>query len=70
MTSVKTQEILQQYMQKEMSKTVTNTNTEKLNARRTVNKVMYAQGNTLVEKAKNAGVDYNEFMKAQRLTKY
>lgn len=61
------QEVLQEYMKREASKKPNEFTREEISARDLVTKVNCGKGNTLKEKAKSVGVDYKDFMNAQRL---
>ena len=61
-------ETLNEYLKREsVDKSDDTSLKEERQARAIVVKVTCANGNTMVEKAKNAGVDYKDFMTAQRL---
>lgn len=61
------QEVLQEYMKREVSKKPNEFTREEIMARDLVTKVNCGKGNTLKEKAESVGVSYKDFMNAQRL---
>lgn len=62
-------EVMQEYMKREISKKPSNSSftKEEKDARALVAKVNSAKGSNLREKAESVGVDYQDFMNAQRL---
>ena len=54
-------------MKREMSSKPSDFTREEKDARALVNKVYSGKGDSLVEKAESVGVDYKDFMNAQRL---
>ena len=61
------QDIIQDYIRREMHKKPVEMSHEEINARNLIAKVYDGKGETLVEKAKSVGIDYQDFMDAQRL---